>query len=196
MLMSTVPDRSNGYEAIAEDFTRARTPTIGPRVVRKWAKGLPRGAAILDIGCGFGIPISQALLEDGFAVCGVDASPTLVARFRERFPDVHVECCPVEDSLFFSRTFDAVVAWGLMFLLPRDVQRSLIGKVARTLKPQGQFLFTSPKEVCTWTDGMTGLPSVSIGHDAYRQELTSHGLKLVGNDQDEGENYYYITVKL
>lgn len=194
--MSDVADRSNGYEAIADAFTRARTPTIGPRVVREWAQGLPRGTAILDLGCGFGVPISQALLEDGFTVYGVDASPTLVARFRERFPNVQVDCCPVEDSLFFSRTFDAAAAWGLMFLLPVETQRSLIGKVARTLKPRGRFLFTSPKQPCTWIDGMTGLPSISIGHEAYQQELTSHGLELTGNDQDEGENYYYFSVKL
>lgn len=193
--MSPGPDQSNGYEAIADDFTRARTPTIGPRVVREWAKRLPRGTAILDLGCGYGVPISQALIEDGFTVYGVDASPTLVSKFRERFPNLQVECSPVEDSLFFSRPFDAVVAWGLMFLLPVETQRSLIGKVARSLNPRGQFLFTSPKRPCTWIDGMTGLPSVSLGREVYARELALHGLKLIGNDQDEGENYYYFAAK-
>src|SRR6516225_6493097 len=64
-LRSTVPDRSNGYEAVAEEFARARTPTIGPRVVREWAQGLPPGASILNIGCGHGIPISNHLNKSG-----------------------------------------------------------------------------------------------------------------------------------
>jgi len=193
--MSNVPDRSNGYEAIADGFIRARTPTIGPRIVRKWAKGLPPGAFIFDIGCGHGIPISQALLQDGFTVYGVDASPTLVSKFREQFPNAPVECSSVEDSLFFNRTFDAVVAWGLIFILPVETQRRLIDKVARTLNWHGQFLFTSPKQACTWIDGMTGLPSISLGHEVYEQELAAHGLVLVGNDEDEGENYYYFATK-
>jgi len=190
-----VPDKSNGYEPIAENFTRARTRTIGSRIVREWAKGLPPGASILDIGCGCGIPISEALLQEGFTVYGVDASATLVSKFRERFPNAPVECSSVEDSPFFSRTFDAVVAWGLIFILQAKAQQRLIGKVARTLNRQGHFLFTSPKQVCTWMDSMTDLPSISLGHEVYEQELGAHGLVLVGNDEDEGENYYYFATK-
>ena len=191
-----VRDKSNGYEAIAEAFTRARTPSIGPRIVRKWAKRLQPGTSILDIGCGHGVPISEALLQEGFAVYGVDASETLVAKFKERFPDAPVECGSVEESPFFNRTFEAVLAWGLMFILPPDTQTSLMGKVARTLNRNGHFLFTSPREACSWMDGMTGLPSISVGHDVYAQELAAHGLALVGNDEDEGQNYYYFASKL
>ena len=42
---------------------------------------------------------------------------------------------------------------------------------------------------------MTGLQSYSLGHDAYERELAAYGLQLVGNDVDEGENYYYFTIK-
>jgi 2-polyprenyl-3-methyl-5-hydroxy-6-metoxy-1,4-benzoquinol methylase len=191
-----VQDKSNGYEAIAEAFTHARTPSIGPRIVRKWAERLQPGAAVLDLGCGYGVPISKALIEEGFAVHGVDASETMVAKFRQRFPDAPVECSSVEESTFFNRTFDAAVAWGLMFLLPPVTQRSLIAKVSRALSPNGQFLFTSPREACSWNDGMTDLLSVSLGHEVYAQELAACGLTLVGNDEDEGENYYYFASKL
>ena len=188
-------DSSNGYQATAETFILARSPTIGLRIVKKWAKGLPSDASILDIGCGHGIPISGALLQHGFTVYGVDASATLVARFRERFPHAPVECNSVEDSLFFSRTFDAVVAWGLFFILPALTQLSLIGKVARALNQRGHFLFTSPMQACSWRDSMTGLTSTSLGRQRYEQELVAHRLLLVGNDEDEGGNYYYFAVK-
>jgi 2-polyprenyl-3-methyl-5-hydroxy-6-metoxy-1,4-benzoquinol methylase len=190
-----VQDKSNGYEALAEAFTQARTLSIGPSVVRQWATRLQPGASILDIGCGYGVPISETLLQEGFAVYGVDASETLVAKFRERFPGAAVECNSVEESSFFNRTFDAVLAWGLMFLLPASTQRNLIGKAARTLNRHGHFLFTSPKEACSWMDGMTGLPSISLGHEVYEQELAAHGLVLVGNDEDKGENYYYFATR-
>jgi 2-polyprenyl-3-methyl-5-hydroxy-6-metoxy-1,4-benzoquinol methylase len=190
------PDKSNGYEAIAEAFSRARTVSIGPLTVRNWAKRLQPGASILDIGCGNGVPISQALLQEGFAVHGVDASETLVAKFRMRFPETPVECNSVEESPFFHRTFDAVVAWGLMFLLTADAQRRLIAKVARALKRDGHFLFTSPGVPLSWNDGMTDLPSLSLGQEVYEQELSANGFVLSGNDEDEGENYYYFATKL
>ena len=188
-------DKSNGYEAIAEHFSRARTVSIGPRIVREWTKGLADGATILDLGCGYGIPISQTLLQDGFTVYGVDASPTLVSKFRKQFPNTPVECSPVEESAFFSRTFDAVIAWGLIFILPVESQRILIDKVARVLNPNGKFLFTATKEPVTWMDNLTDLPSISLGHEVYEQELAAHRLVLVGNDQDEGGNYYYFAIK-
>jgi len=164
-------------------------------VVRKWAKALKPGASILDLGCGSGVPISETLLKEGFAIYGVDASETLIARFRERFPGAPVECCSAEESLLFSRSFDAVIAWGLMFLLPVSSQRILIGKVARVLNRDGHFLFTAPKEAGAWTDSMTNLPSCSLGFEAYERELVAHGLQLVGNDVDEGDNHYYLAVK-
>ena len=191
-----MPDKSNGYEAIAESFIRARRSFIGPDHVRNWAKRLHPGTAILDLGCGSGIPVSQALFEDGFSVFGIDASQTLVAAFRKGFPHATVECASVEESTFFNRTFDAVLAWGLMFLLAPDVQRSVIGKVGQALNRHGHFLFTAPREACAWLDGMTGLPSISLGYEVYVRELAAHGLALVGNDEDEGENYYYFATKL
>jgi cyclopropane fatty-acyl-phospholipid synthase-like methyltransferase len=91
----------------------------------------------------------------GFTVFGVDASRTLIEAFRKRFPSAFVERAGVEDSDFFQRTFDGVVACGLMFLMPEDTQSLLIHKVASALNPNGRFLFTSPKEIVKWRDALT-----------------------------------------
>ena len=47
--------------------------------------------------------------------------------------------------------------------------------------------------VAGWHDR---LPSISLGHDAYIQELAAQGLVLVGNDEDIGDNYYYFAATL
>ncbi len=67
--------------------------------------------------------------------------------------------------------------------------------MARVLNPNGHFLFTAPKEAGTGPDGITGLPTYSLGREAYERELVSHGLRLIGNDLDNGDNYYYFTAK-
>jgi 2-polyprenyl-3-methyl-5-hydroxy-6-metoxy-1,4-benzoquinol methylase len=156
---------------------------------------LPAGATILDLGCGTGLPISQALIERGFNVYGVDASPTIVAAFRANFPKVPVECAAVEDSDFFGQTFDGVVAWGLLFLLDVEVQRRLIGKVAGILRSGGRLLFTAPRQSCSWRDAMTGRTSISLGQEAYRKAVVAEGMSLVGTHSDEGENHYYFAQK-
>ncbi|MFL5616330.1 MAG: class I SAM-dependent methyltransferase [Gemmatimonadaceae bacterium] len=188
-------DPSNGYEAIAHLFASGavRGSPIGVAAVRRWAATLPHGSDVLDIGCGTGFPISQTLIDCGHHVYGVDASPTMIAAFRQRFPEAPAECASVESSQFFHRQFDGIVAWGLMFLLEPETQRALIPQVARALKPGGRLLFTSPKEVGEWLDNMTRRPSYSLGYDAYRRMIVGAGLEIVGEDLDEGRNYYYLS---
>ena len=161
-----------------------------------WSQTLPSGATVLDLGCGTGVPISQALIERGFKVYGVDASATIVAAFRARFPSVPVECAAVEDSDFFARTFDGVVAWGLFFLLDSEVQRGLIKKVAGVLQSGGRLLFTAPNESGSWPDVMTGRCQFSLGYEEYRKALEAEGMLLVGTHRDEGENHYYLAQKM
>jgi len=101
----------------------------------------------------------------------------------------------VEDSDFFGHTFDGVVASGLMFLLPADIQALLIRKVAGVLNPNGRFLFTSPQESCTWQDALTGHDSISLGSHVYGQILNAEGLRVIGERFDEGHNHYFFTLK-
>jgi SAM-dependent methyltransferase len=189
------PDPSNGYEEIAQRFILERDHNTGVATVREWSRTLAPGSSILDLGCGHGVPISQLLTEEGFAVFGIDASAKMISAFRARFPNTHVECAAVEESDFFSRQFDGAVAVGLMFLLPLDVQTLVIRKVVRALKPGGKFLFTSPKEWCTWKDLQTGRESISPGSEAYHKILLDEGLLLDGEQVDEGNNHYYLASK-
>jgi SAM-dependent methyltransferase len=195
-----VPDRdaSNGYEEIAPIFIAGRgraVSGVGALEVAEWAKTLPEGATVLDLGCGTGVPISQVLLERGCKVHGVDASPSMVAAFRTRFPEAPVQCAAVECSDFFGRFFDGVVSWGLFFLLDPAVQRGLITKIAAILPSGGRLLFTSPSEICSWQDAMTGRLSVSLGRAAYEKALEEEGLSLVGTRRGVGDNFYYFAQK-
>ena len=190
------PDKSNGYEAAAECFMSARNPRIGAVTVRRRRQILSPRCSVLDLGCGHGVPVSQTLIEQGFTIYGVDASRKLVAAFRNRFPDASAECSAVEDSEFFGRTFDGVIAWGLLFVLPPKFQSVVIRKVARALNLGGTFLFTSPKESVKWRDALTDHESISLGTEQYQRILQAEGLVPIGEQCDEGDNYYYLSSKL
>jgi SAM-dependent methyltransferase len=190
------PGPADGYEAVAQGFMASRSrSTIGRSTVAAWAGTLTPGAAVLDLGCGHGVPISQTLIDHGLSVYGVEASPTLCAAFRARFPHAYADCASVEGSRFFDRRFDAVIAWGLMFLLAREAQARVIPKVAAALNPGGKFLFTAPRQNCGWPDAMTGQTSISLGAAAYRRIIESAALVLDGETDDEGENHYYFVRK-
>lgn len=187
-------DKANGYEAIAQTFICVRS-RIGEGVVRRWAQSLPCGGAVLDLGCGHGVPIAQALLGEGLVLYGIDASSSMIAEFRRRFPNVAAKCEAVEESDFFRRTFDGVLAWGLMFLLPADIQGLIVRKVSHALVPNGMFLFTAPEQACEWRDTLTGFKSVSLGTEGYCRMLATEGLTVIAQGRDDGDNHYYLAAK-
>lgn len=196
-----IEDGSNGYEGIANIYVarRGTRPLVGDAIgaatVRAWAQAFPPGATVLDLGSGPGEPSTRILHEAGLTTYAVDASPTMVAAFRDRFPGVQIERNTVESSDFFGRTFDGVIAWGLLFLLEPAAQAHVIEKVARALEPGGRFLFTAPRQPLEWPDAMTGRRSQSLGAETYERLLRDAGLAWVGEAQDEGENHYYVVEK-
>jgi len=145
---------------------RTRSNAIGVKEVRKWAETLPRGSSVIDLGCGPGFPITVVLVEERLQVFAVDAAHRLFWHSNA--------ICPATNSLrirsrveFFDRTFDAVLSIGLMFLLKAEEQRRLIRSFADILVPGGRLLFTSTARPHVWTDGMTGLESISLGAEEY-----------------------------
>jgi SAM-dependent methyltransferase len=190
----TMIDESNGYDSIAEIYIKERGRAvngIGSSTVRAWARTFNIGSVVLDLGCGTGIPVTKILLEAGINVYAVDASPKMVADFRQNFPDVPVACESVERSLFFNRTFDGIISVGMMFLLSEQNQRALIPKMAAALNTGGKLLFTAPLQRVEWKDAMTEQLSRSLGAQQYRELMLASGLSLDEEFDDEGGNHYF-----
>lgn len=192
-------DPSNGYEAVSAEFLArrgsGRSTGVGVNAVRTWAGTLPHRAAVIDLGCGPGFPITEVLVAQDLNVFGVDAAPSFVQAFRRNLPNTPVACEPVQESRFFDRTFDGVLAWGLMFLLSPEDQRRLIQKIAGILVPGGHLLFTSPAEPLLWNDAMTGLESRSLGAEEYRRQLSAVAISISSEYEDEGQNHYFDAFK-
>lgn len=194
-------DLSTGYESISTEWlarrcnNRARSTAIGVKEVRKWAKILPRGGSVIDLGCGPGFPITVVLKEEGLEVFGVDAAPSFAEAFQRNLPGTPIACESVLESRFFDRTFDAVLSVGLIFLLKAEEQHRLIRRFADILAAGGRLLFTSTAEPHVWNDGMTGLESISLGAEEYRRQLSAVGLSVISEFEDEGENHYFDVLK-
>lgn len=192
-------DKSNGYENIAKRFIQIRGEKIdgiGTSSVQNWIKSIPQNSTILDLGCGTGIPITKVLVENNMKVYGIDASPTLVIEFQKNFPSIPVESDAVENSKFFNIKFDAIIAWGLIFLLSSDTQIKLLKKISKSLNPGGKLLFTAPKQKTEWEDLLTKNKSKSFGAKRYKEILLEYDVRIIKEFKDEGENFYLEGVKI
>lgn len=190
-------DDSHGYEAISARWLAgrgnqaSRETAIGAGEVRRWAQTLPAGSSIIDVGCGPGIPLTALLVEEGLRVYGLDASTSFVAVFLQNVPGVPIACASALRSDFFGRTFDAILAVGLVFLMAEEEQRHLLHIFANRLNANGRLLFTAPAPPCIWSDSMTGLESLSLGAAEYRLHLNRVGLSVLAEFEDSGGNHYF-----
>jgi len=195
MERSDLPDdRSQGYDGVADEFMRVRSAS-GRDLVRQWARSLPQGGSVIDVGCGSGEPLTAVLIEAGLAVLAIDASPRLVAAFRSRFPDTEIACETAEESRFFGRRFDAILSVGLLFLLPAGRQEQVLTRFADSLVSGGRILFSAPYQTGIWDDLLTGRPSVSLGFKAYQALIEAKGMALIETHTDEGGTHYYEAQK-
>lgn len=105
-------------------------PVLGAPLVDLLA---PRpGERILDIGCGDGT-LTQALVEAGAEIVGVDASPDMVAAAQARSLDARVADAA---ALPFTAEFDAVFSNAALHWVP-DHEGAVAG-MRRALKPGGR----------------------------------------------------------
>lgn len=191
-LDSMMSDSARAYEKHAHKFLSIRDrSTVGIGVIEQWASSLPIDTEVLEIACGGGIPVTRTLTNIGLKLWAIDSSPTLVSKFKVRFPGIPVECKRALDSDYFGRKFSAVISIGLIFLLSENDQVKFIHKVSEFLLPGGRFLFTAPVEIGIWTDVNTGHECRSLGQARYESTLREAQFRVLATYVDEGQNNYY-----
>jgi len=189
------------YDLISDWYRGDRSGSIGVREALSAVASLARGSRILDLGCGNGRPITDALVNAGYHVVGLDTSRGMLERFRLNLPKTPAvradsRACPFRDNVF-----DAAVSWGMLFHLePRDQARTFAA-VSRVLKPGAPFLFTAAEiaEVPADDPGITGtMNGVTFRYFAvkdYRTLIAEHDFALERVYDDPGVSTYYYARK-
>ena len=133
-----------GYDRVAERYLATKDPE-DPLVLSALegaAHDLRPGAAVLDLGCGAGVPATRWLAERGFDVTGVDLSERQLDLARRLVPGATFLKRDMTELDFKAETFDAVVAFHSIIHVPREEHPALLAKVQHWLRPGGLFLAT------------------------------------------------------
>jgi demethylmenaquinone methyltransferase/2-methoxy-6-polyprenyl-1,4-benzoquinol methylase len=107
-----------------------------PRWRRFLVSRLPRdGGHVLDVATGTGL-VAEELLRRGFTVTGVDQSPEMLARARERFgPRIELVASSAERLPFTEASFDHLTVTYLLRYV--EDPAATLGELARVVRPGG-----------------------------------------------------------
>ncbi len=132
-----------GYDRVAEQYLSTKDPEdeLTLDALAELACILPPEAAVLDLGCGAGIPATRWLAER-FTLTGVDISAKQLELARRNVPGASFLKADMTDPNFAPETFEAVVALHSIIHVPRTEHLTLLKNISRWLKPGGAFLAT------------------------------------------------------
>jgi cyclopropane fatty-acyl-phospholipid synthase-like methyltransferase len=189
--------RMREYDLIADWYRDDRSRRVGVREALAAVDRLAPGSRILDLGCGNGWPITDALVNAGDRAVGLDSSQGMLDLFRASLPNTPAVRADARACPFVDGVFDAAISWGMLFHLEPRAQATTFAAVNRVLKPGAPFLFTAAEipDVPADDPGITGtMNGVTFRYFAiadYQTLIGEHGFELVDVYDDPGVSTYY-----
>ena len=176
-----------GYDAIVETWEAwAAQVTDDPR--GDWAadlaRRLPRGARVLELGCGGGTSETKAFATR-FRLTGIDLSTRQLERARARVPEAAFLQADLTAVDLEPASFDAVVAFYSLNHVPRELLAPLFASIHRWLARPGWFMAAlGASDLEGWTGEFLGAPTYFSGFEpeTNRRLLREAGLQLVRDE--------------
>jgi SAM-dependent methyltransferase len=170
-----------GYDALGRAFDEWSGRIVDPerdRLFGIFLDLLPAGAAVLDVGCGSGVPWTRRLAERSRDVTGIDISPVQASAARRNVPTAEIIAGDVTAAEFPAGRFDGVIALYSIGHVARAEHRPLFVKLGRWLRPGGLLLASLPAaEEEGWTGEWLDVRMFfsSLGAHAYRDLVRDLG---------------------
>jgi SAM-dependent methyltransferase len=182
---------SIGYDRVADDYLELfGVSSVRQRKLDEFIERLPPGAAVLDLGCGAGVPVAKALTEQNFEVTGVDISIGQIERARRNVPAATFVQGDMGSLNFAPDTFDGVCAFYSVTHVPRDEHRTLVRPISEWLRPGGIFIASLGASSGDWTGSWLGVPMFFSHSDPSEAEqiIRDAGLVLELSELVEQDN--------
>ncbi|HUB38367.1 MAG TPA: class I SAM-dependent methyltransferase [Streptosporangiaceae bacterium] len=173
-----------GYDAVSVRYDQwSGGETKYSAWLSELGERIPAGAAVLDLGCGSGLPVARDLTAAGCDVTGVDISEVQIRRAKELVPAAEFLRADISSVDFGPESFDAVLSFFALIHLPLDDQLPLLRRIAGWLRPGGLFVATTGYWAWTgyeenWLDGGASMWWSHADVATYRSWMDRAGLLI------------------
>lgn len=145
--------KANPVLHLVSSFTRKLKPAMPQRLLRQTLRWRPgsQGSRLLDMGCGDGSFLVVASRH--FEVTGVEISPAMAQRARQRLPNAAIHTGPGTEAPLPESAFDVVTQFSVLEHEWRPLDA--LGIVARVLRPGGVTVIKVPN-FASWNRAIRG----------------------------------------
>jgi len=133
------------YNAIVGEYCKfkAKDKETYYSELEKFEKLIPKGARILDAGCGIGTQ-TEYFSKRSFDIIGIDAAKDMLEKAKEFLPNCEFMQMDIRD-LKFKEEFDAILCLFVLYHLEREDLSKALKEIKRVLKPGGIVLIAVGK---------------------------------------------------
>jgi len=123
------------YNKLGKKYLNASKKITPPNRL-PFSKLFPKGAHILDVGCGGGRD-AKFFIQKGLRVTGVDSSPVLIKLAKKEASKGNFKCVDLLKMNFPAKTFDGIWAEAVLLHLKRKDVPNALKKLYKVLKNGG-----------------------------------------------------------
>ena len=157
---------------------------------------LPKGARILDAGCGAGVPVAKFLVDRGYSVTGIDFSTSMINLACQQVPGAEFLEGDMTHLTFPANSFDGVVSTYAIIHVPKEKHTTIYQNFYRVLKPGGILFFSTGPDAWEATEDYMGT-TMFWSHPQKETSLAlvkQAGFEIIRDEVLErgGETHYWI----
>jgi len=130
----------DGYDKIADRYLAARTWGGDVALLPELVARLGPGDAVLDAGCGAGVPVMLMLTDAELRVVGIDLSSVQLGLARSRVAGAQLAQADLAMLPFGDDSFGGLVSYYAVIHVPRSDHRGVFAEFRRVLRRGGVAL--------------------------------------------------------
>lgn len=140
-MQSDCEEKYDNYAALYWEKYGLYSNITHQQFLQEFLSHLSSNSTILDAACGAG-RYEPFLLEKGHSIIGIDQSQGMLARAKEKFPNVQYEKIKLQEIAYQDR-FDGVICMDAMENVCPEDWTLVLNNFYRALKPCGYLYFTA-----------------------------------------------------
>jgi len=131
-----------GYTKIAKRYHDQRNKYPSNALLKKFSRILSKGA-VLDMGCGAGVPVAEFLVDKRYDVTGIDFAKGMIDLAKKHVPNARFIRMDMTKMKFKPNSFDGCVSFYAIIHVPREKHKGVYKTLHKIIRPGGVLLINT-----------------------------------------------------